>query len=115
MSDADDDDLWVLPPRRRAGSFVVYDFEGCHDRLPEMLETIAAWLRECAEYLLEQLTVHTDDGWSTVSVVVHELRPGDLMEQLARQGHPDLAASLAAAVTEHGTREGLRRIGVAYQ
>jgi hypothetical protein len=105
----------VLPPRRREGSFAVYAFEGCHDRLPEMLETIAAWLRDCAEYLLEQLTVHTDDGWSMVSVVVHELRPGDLIQQLASQGHPDLAAYPAAAVTEHGTREGLRRIGVSYE
>jgi len=64
--------------------------------------------------------VHTEvfdypDGWSTLSVVVHELRPGYLMQQLASQGHPDLAASLAASVTEHGTREGLRPIGVSYQ
>lgn len=115
MTDANEADLWVLPPRRRAGSFAVFEFEGSHDRVPEMLETVAAWLRECAEYLLEQVTVHTDDGWSTVSVVVHELRPGDLMQQLADQGHADLAETLAAAVTEHGTREGLRRIGVAYQ
>jgi len=115
MRHTNEDELWVLPPRRRDGSFAVYEFEGCHDRVPEMLETVAAWLRECAEYLLEQVTVHTDDGWSTVSVVVHELRPGDLMQQLADQGHAELAEVLAAAVTEHGTREGLRRIGVAYQ
>jgi hypothetical protein len=88
--------------------FAVYAFEGCHDRPPEMLETIAGWLRDCAEYLLEQVARHTIDGWSTVSVVVHELRPGDLMQQLESQGHPDLAASLAASVTEHRTREGLR-------
>jgi hypothetical protein len=102
-------------PRRRDGSYAVYAFEGCHDRLPEMLETIAGWLRECAEYLLEQITVHTDDGWSMVTVVVHELRPGDLMQQLADQGHDDLASSLAESVTAYGTREGLRRIGVSYQ
>lgn len=79
-----------------------------------MLETIAGWLRECAEYLLEQVTVRTDDGWSTVTVVVHELRPGDLMQQLASEGHADLAEALADAVTRHGVREGLRRIGVSY-
>lgn len=65
-----------------------------------MLETIAAWLCECAEYLLEPVTVSTADGWSTVSVVVHELRPGDLMRQLADQGHADVAESLAAAATQ---------------
>lgn len=115
MSEIGEDDLWVLPPRRCDGSFAVYEFAGCHDRVPEMLETLAVWLRECAEFVLEQVTVHTDDGWSTLHVVVHELRPGDLMQQLADQGHADLAGSLAASVTEHGTREGLRRIGVAYQ
>ena len=111
----DEDDKWMLPPRRRDGSFAVYEFEGADDRLPEVLETIAAWLRECAEYLLEQVTVHVDDGWATASVVVHELRPGDLIEHLERQGHPDLAAVLAHSVTTHGTREGLRRIGVSYR
>ena len=113
--DLDFDDEWMLPPRRRDGTFAVYEFEGADDRLPEVLETIAAWLRDCAEYLLEQVTVHVDDGWATVSVVVHELRPGDLIEQLEAQGHPDLAAALAASVTRHGTREGLRRIGVSYR
>lgn len=58
MNDRDDGDFdedeWMLPPRRRDGSFAVYEFEGADDRLPEVLETIAAWLRECAEYLLEQ-------------------------------------------------------------
>lgn len=33
------------------------------------------------------------------------------MQQLADQGHAELAEVLAAAVTEHGTRERLRRIG----
>jgi len=113
--DTEDDDDWMLPPRRRDGSFALYEFEGADDRLPEVLEAIAAWLRECAEYLLEQMIVHVDDGWAAVSVVVHELRPGDLIEQLEWQGHPDLAASLAVSVKTHGVREGLRRIGVSYR
>ena len=65
----------MLPPRRRDGSFAVYEFEGADERLPEVLETIAAWLRACAEFRLEQVTVHVDDGWATAAVVVHELRP----------------------------------------
>lgn len=107
---------WVLPPERRAGTLFVYDFTGCHDRLPEILELIAAWLRSCAEYQLEQIAMNTGDlGWSTLSVTVRELLPGDLIEQLTRQGDTDLAAQIAPLVTEYGTREGLRRAGVAYR
>ena len=77
IDDIDEEDDWMLPPRRRDGSFAVYEFEGADDRLPEVLETIAAWRRECAEYRLEQVTVHVEDCWAAAAVVVHELRPGD--------------------------------------
>jgi hypothetical protein len=43
--DVDDSEEWVLPPQRRSGTFLVYDFAGAHDRLPEILELIAVWLR----------------------------------------------------------------------
>jgi len=93
---------------------VVYEFEGIHDRVPEMLEMIAAWLRQCAEYALEQIALHTEDGWSIISVIVHEISAGDLIEQLTTEGHVGLAESIATLVTEHGVREGLRLAGVAY-
>ena len=88
-----DEESWVLPPRRQAGTCVVYEFEGIHDRVPEMLEMIAAWLRECAEYALEQIALHTEDGWSIISVIVHEISAGDLIEQLTTEGHAGLAES----------------------
>jgi hypothetical protein len=92
------------------------DPSGCavHYRLPEMLETIAEWLRHCAEYMLEQVTVSTEDGWSKVSVIVQELRPSDIVEQLTADGHAELATSIAALVKMHGVREGLRNAGIAY-
>ena len=40
---------------------------------------------------------------------------GDLIEHLEREGHPDVAAYLAASITAHGTREGLRIMGVSYR
>src|SRR5436190_7901631 len=68
---------WVLPPERWCGTFLVYDFEGAHDRLPAILELIAAWLRGSSEYQLEQIAVTTDDlGWCTLSVTVRELLDG---------------------------------------
>src|SRR5438270_310525 len=82
MSD-DENDLeeWVLPPQQRHGTFLVFDFEGAHERVSETLELIAAWLRGCAEYQLEQIAVSTDEvGWSVLSVTVQELMPGDLMQ-----------------------------------
>src|SRR5256885_14265283 len=101
--DENDLDEWVLPPQRRQGSFLVFDFEGAHERIPELLELIAAWLRGCAEYQLEQIAVRTDEtGWSIVSVTVQELLPGDLMEALTAAGCPDLAASVASLVKQHG-------------
>jgi hypothetical protein len=115
MSDVDEAELWLLPPRRCPGTFLVYEFAGIHDRLPELLESIAAWLRQCAEYALEQIVVSTEDGWSTIAVIVQEIRPGDVIEELTGEGHHELAASIAALVTEHGVREGLRRAGVAYK
>ena len=114
MSEVEETELWVVPPRQRPGTFLVYEFAGIHDRLPELLESIAAWLRQCAEYALEQIIVSTADGWSTIAVIVHEIRPGDLIEQLTADGHNELAASIAALVTEHGVREGLRHAGIAY-
>src|SRR3954454_9760892 len=113
FNDENDLDEWVLPPQRRHGTFLVFDFEGAHDRVPELLELTAAWLRGCAEYQLEQIAVRTDeDGWSVLSVTVQELRPGDLMEALTAAGQPELAAHVAALVKQHGTREGLRRMGL---
>ena len=117
MSDDENDiEEWVLPPQRRHGTFLVFDFEGAHERVSEMLELIAAWLRGCAEYQLEQIAVSTDeDGWSVPSVTVQELMPGDLMQALTAAGHPDLAAGVAELIKQHGVREGMRRLGLAYQ
>ena len=117
MSDDENDiEEWVLPPQQRHGTFLVFDFEGAHERVSEMLELIAAWLRGCAEYQLEQIAVSTDeDGWSLLSVTVQELMPGDLMQALTAAGHPDLAAGVAELVKEHGVREGMHRLGLAYQ
>jgi hypothetical protein len=114
MSEVDEAERWVLPPRQRPGAFLAFEFAGIHYRLPEMLETIAEWLRHCAEYMLEQLTVSTEDGWSKVSVIVQELRPSDIVEQLTADGHAELATSIAALVKMHGVREGLRNAGIAY-
>ena len=103
-------------PDLRSGTFLVHDFGGPHDRVPEMLEFIATWLRACSEYQLEQIAVNTDDlGWSTVAVTVQELRPGDLIELLTRAGEDQLASRVAALVTEHGVREGLRLLGLSYR
>src|SRR4051794_31625233 len=70
----------------------------------------------CSKYQLEQIAVNTDDvGWSTVAVTVQELRPGDLIELLTRAGEDELASRVAALVTEHGVREGLRLLGLSYR
>src|SRR5437763_8513283 len=103
-------------PELRSGTFLVHDFAGPHDRVPEMLEFIAPWLRACSEYQLENIAVNTDDlGWSTVAVTVQELRPGDLIELLTRAGEDQLASRVAALVTEHGVRDGLRLLGLSYR
>lgn len=111
----DDDDLWVATPQRRDGTFLVYDFRHRTEHLPDILETIAVWARECAEYVVTQLSLHVNEEDTVVTVTVAELRPGDLLEQLARQGWNDLADDVAAVVTEHGVREGLRKLGFAYR
>jgi len=46
--DTEDDD--APNPRRRDGTFRVYEFSRDASYLPSLLEEIAAWARECAEY-----------------------------------------------------------------
>ncbi len=38
------DDLPILNPTRRDGTFLVFDFEGEHDHLPGLLEEVADWI-----------------------------------------------------------------------
>jgi hypothetical protein len=61
-------------PNQRPGTFLVHDFAGPRERVPEMLEFIATWLRACTAYQLEQIAVDSDElGWSTLAVTVQEL------------------------------------------
>lgn len=105
----------IRNPTRREGAFLVFDFEGDHDDLPALLEEIARWIRECAEYAVEQITIGTDLGWTTISVTVFEIRPGDVMQAVAEVGGTLTAAAIAAHVKGHGLREGLRRTGFGYR
>lgn len=109
----EDNDEDAPNPTRQEGTFRVYDFSGDASRLPSLLEEIAAWAREYAEYQVQHLSVSTENGWTTVSVTVWEVVPGDLIKSLTAQGHADTAASIANLVTEHGVREGLRVAGFA--
>ena len=109
----DDEDDDAPNPIRRDGTFRVFEFSGDASRLPTLLEEIASWARECAEYQVVDLAVSDKDGWSTVAVTVWEVSPGDLIKSLTSQGHADMAASIADLVTEHGVREGLRMAGIA--
>lgn len=113
--DIDDDgveDDEPANPTRREGTFRVFEFSGDAGRLPTLLEEIARWARECAEYQVVDLSVSSESGWSTVAVTVWEVSPGDLIKSLNSQGHADAAASIADLVTEHGVREGLRLAGI---
>lgn len=110
MSDLND----VEPdnPRRRDGGYLVFDFAGSSDRLPSLLIEIAAWLRACTEYALEQLAVaHGEVDEVTISVTVREMLAGDVIEALTKQGYEELAADVADLVYQHGRREGLRLAG----
>jgi hypothetical protein len=107
----DDDD--APNPTRRDGTFRLYEFSGDASHLPTLLEQVASWARECAEYQIVDLSVSDDDGWSTVAVTVWEVSPGDLIKSLTSQGHADGAAAIANLVSEHGVREGLRLAGMA--
>lgn len=109
--DTEDDD--VPNPTRREGTFRVFEFSRDASYLPALLEEIATWARECAEYQVVDLSVSNESGWATVAVTVWEVRPGDLIKSLNSQGHADMAASIANLVTEHGVREGLRLAGMA--
>lgn len=112
VDDGDEDDD-APNPARREGTFRVYEFSGDASRLPTLLEEIANWARECAEYQVVDLSVSNECGWATVAVTVWEVSPGDLIESLTSQGHADSAAAIANLVTEHGVREGLRLAGMA--
>jgi len=112
VDDGDEDDD-APNPTRREGTFRVFEFSRDASHLPGLLEEIAAWARECAEYQVVDLAVSNADGWATVAVTVWEVSPGDLIESLTSQGHADMAASIANLVTEHGVREGLRLAGMA--
>jgi hypothetical protein len=109
--DTEDDD--APNPRRRDGTFRVYEFSRDASYLPSLLEEIAAWARECAEYQVVDLSISNEGGWTTVAVTVWEVSPGDLIASLTSQGHADAAAEIANLVTEHGVREGLRLVGMA--
>jgi hypothetical protein len=112
VDDGDEDDD-APNPTRREGTFRVFEFSRDASHLPGLLEEIAAWARECAEYQVVDLAVSNADGWATVAVTVWEVSPGDLIKSLTSQGHADMAASIANLVTEHGVREGLRLAGMA--
>jgi hypothetical protein len=109
--DLEDDD--APNPTRRDGTFRVFEFSGDANHLPTLLEEIATWARECAEYQVVDLSVSHEGGWATLAVTVWEVSPGDLIKSLTSQGRADMAASIANLVTEHGTREGLRLAGMA--
>jgi hypothetical protein len=112
VDDGDEDDD-APNPTRRDGSFSVFEFSRDASYLPSLLEEIAAWARECAEYQVVDLAVSNAGGWTTVAVTVWQVCPRDLIKSLTTQGHADMAASIANLVTEHGTREGLRLAGMA--
>lgn len=61
--DTDDDD--APNPRRRDGTFRVYEFSRDASYLPSLLEEIAAWARECAEYQVVDLSISNEGGWTT--------------------------------------------------
>lgn len=109
--DVEDDD--APNPVRRDGTFGVFEFSRDANHLPSLLEEIATWARECAEYQVVDLSVRHEGGWATVAVTVWEVSPGDLIKSLTSQGHADMAATIANLVTEHGAREGLRLAGMA--
>lgn len=112
VDDGDEDDD-APNPTRREGTFRVFEFSRDASHLPGLLEEVAAWARECAEYQVVDLAVSNADGWATVAVTVWEVSPGDLIKSLTSQGHVDSAAAIADLVTEHGVREGLRLAGLA--
>lgn len=112
VDDGDEDDD-APNPTRREGTFRVFEFSRDASHLPGLLEEVAAWARECAEYQVVDLAVSNADGWATVAVSVWELSPGDLIKSLTWQGHVDSAAAIADLVTEQGVREGLRLAALA--
>lgn len=111
LDDGDDDD--APNPTRREGTYRVFDFSRDASHLPALLEEVASWARECAEYQVVDLSMRNEGGWTTVAVTVWEVSPGDLIKSLTSQGHADMAAAIANLVTEHGVREGLRLAGMA--
>src|SRR3546814_16958797 len=44
-------------PTRRDGTFRLYEFSGDASYLPTLLEQVASWARECAEYQIVDLSV----------------------------------------------------------
>ena len=111
-----DDDEPVINPVRHDGTFLVFDFCGEVEELPSLLEEIARWIRTCAEYVVHQIDISSDEtAWMTVSVTVFEIRPGDVMQGLEALGDSETARRIGDLVTEHGLREGLRRAGFAYR
>lgn len=73
--DDGDEDEDAPNPTRREGTFRVFEFSRDASHLPGLLEEIAAWARECAEYQVVDLAVSNADGWATVAVTVWRSAP----------------------------------------